>query len=128
MPADQIRVVALGGCGGMGQFAVRTALGFEFVDEFVIADRDEPRAREFAGRCGPKTNSVGVDVTDEDALARVLVLNKNLINLNLNCDNINGAIHRLHLFCITTQEKKCSPSLELQRDWIILGQIYTKLV
>jgi len=26
MPAHQIRVLALGGCGGMGQFAVRTAL------------------------------------------------------------------------------------------------------
>jgi saccharopine dehydrogenase-like NADP-dependent oxidoreductase len=72
MPADKIRVVALGGCGGMGQFAVRTALGFDFVNEIVIADRDQARAREFAERCGPKTSSVGVDVVDEAALAKVL--------------------------------------------------------
>ena len=39
MPADKIRVVALGGCGGMGQFAVRTAIHFDFIDEIVIADR-----------------------------------------------------------------------------------------
>lgn len=72
MPADQIRVVALGGCGGMGQFAVRTALGFDFVKEIVIADRDQARAWEFAGRCGSKTSSAGVDVLDETALANVL--------------------------------------------------------
>ena len=72
MPADKIRVVALGGCGGMGQFAVRTALGFDFVDEIVIGDRDEHRAREFAARCGPRTSSVGVDVLDETALADML--------------------------------------------------------
>jgi saccharopine dehydrogenase-like NADP-dependent oxidoreductase len=56
----------------MGQFAVRTALGFDFVEEIIIADRDQDRAREFAERCGPKTRSVGVDVLDETALANVL--------------------------------------------------------
>ena len=50
MPADKIRVVALGGCGGMGQFAVRTAVDFDFVEEIVVADRDQARAREFAER------------------------------------------------------------------------------
>jgi len=72
MPTEKIRVVALGGCGGMGQFAVRTAIDFDFVDEILIADRDEQGAREFAQRCGPKTSSVGVDVLDEAALAEVL--------------------------------------------------------
>ena len=56
----------------MGQFAVRTALGFDFIDEIVIADRDEQRAREFAEGCGPKTRWVGIDVLDETALANVL--------------------------------------------------------
>lgn len=56
----------------MGQFAVRTAIGFDFVDEIIIADRDQERAREFAERCGPKTSPVGVDVLNEKALADVL--------------------------------------------------------
>jgi saccharopine dehydrogenase-like NADP-dependent oxidoreductase len=56
----------------MGQFAVRTAIDFDFVDEILIADRDEQRAREFAEQCGPKTSSVGVDVMDEAALAKLL--------------------------------------------------------
>lgn len=73
MSAEKIRVVALGGCGGMGQFAVRTAIDFDFVDEIVIADRDERRAREFAEKCGTKASSVAVDVMDETALANTLV-------------------------------------------------------
>jgi saccharopine dehydrogenase-like NADP-dependent oxidoreductase len=72
MSTDKIRVVALGGCGGMGQFAVRTALGFDFVEEIVVADRDENRAREFAEKCGSKASAVAVDVMDETALANVL--------------------------------------------------------
>jgi hypothetical protein len=72
MPIGKIRVVALGGCGGMGQFAVRTALGFDFIDEIVMADRDEQRVRGFAECCGPKTTPVGLDVQDETALANVL--------------------------------------------------------
>jgi saccharopine dehydrogenase (NAD+, L-lysine-forming) len=72
MSAEKIRVVALGGCGGMGQFAVRTAIDFDFVDEIVIADRDEHRAREFAEKCGSKASAVAVDVMDETALANTL--------------------------------------------------------
>ena len=56
----------------MGQFAVRTALGFDFVDEIVIADRDGQRARAFAEKCGSKASAVAVDVLDEIALADLL--------------------------------------------------------
>jgi saccharopine dehydrogenase (NAD+, L-lysine-forming) len=72
MPTEKTRVVALGGCGGLGQFAVRTAIDFDFVDEIVIADRDEHRAREFAEKCGSKASAVAVDVMDETALANTL--------------------------------------------------------
>lgn len=40
-----MKVVALGGCGGMGPYAVRAALTYEFVDEVVIADLDSERDR-----------------------------------------------------------------------------------
>jgi saccharopine dehydrogenase-like NADP-dependent oxidoreductase len=72
MSREGMRVVALGGCGGMGQFAVRTALTFDFVDQIVIADRDGKRARLFAERCGAKAGSVELDIEDSDGLARVL--------------------------------------------------------
>jgi saccharopine dehydrogenase-like NADP-dependent oxidoreductase len=71
MKNERCRVVALGGCGGMGQFAVRTAIDFEFVDEICIADLEEQRARRFAEQCGPKARAIGIDVTDTEALIKL---------------------------------------------------------
>ncbi len=72
MSCEKMKVVALGGCGGMGMFAVRTALDFDFVEEIVIADLDGERARAFAEQCGPKAKSARVDVQDPEALSRIL--------------------------------------------------------
>ena len=35
-----MKLLALGGSGGMGQYAVRAALGYDFVESVVIADRN----------------------------------------------------------------------------------------
>ena len=48
------RVIALGGCGGTGQFAVRT-------------DLDEARAREFAAQRGAKAGYARIDIEDSPA-------------------------------------------------------------
>ena len=56
----------------MGQFAVRTALTFDFVGEIVVADRDEERARAFAGKCGAKATPLRLDVLDSAALGNAL--------------------------------------------------------
>jgi len=68
----KMKIVALGGCGGMGQFAVRTALDFNFLEKIIIADRDEERARSFSEKCGAKTDFVGIDIEDSDALKGLL--------------------------------------------------------
>jgi saccharopine dehydrogenase-like NADP-dependent oxidoreductase len=72
MASEKVRVVALGGCGGMGQFAVRTALSYDFVDEIVIADRDGARAQSFAEQCGSKASAVEIDVQDSEGLVGLL--------------------------------------------------------
>jgi saccharopine dehydrogenase-like NADP-dependent oxidoreductase len=72
MPKKKMRVVALGGCGGMGRFAVRTALTYEFVDEIIIADLDGERARAFAQECGQKVSHKQIDVEDSSALKSLL--------------------------------------------------------
>lgn len=72
MGSGKMKVVALGGCGGMGQFAVRTAIEFDFVDEIVIADRDGERARSFASEFKEKAKPVELDITDSEALKKVL--------------------------------------------------------
>lgn len=61
-----MEVLALGGCGGMGRHAVRTALRFDFVDRVIVADRDH------AAACGSRAAAAGVDVTDAVALRALL--------------------------------------------------------
>jgi len=67
-----MKAVALGGCGGMGRYAVPAVLAYDFVEEVVIADLDGERAAAFAQDCGPKATSIALDVTNADALAKVL--------------------------------------------------------
>jgi saccharopine dehydrogenase-like NADP-dependent oxidoreductase len=72
MSDKQMKIAALGGCGGMGQFAVKTALGFDFVDEIIVADLVGERAKEFASKCGEKVKPLELDITDSDALDKLL--------------------------------------------------------
>lgn len=67
-----MKVVALGGCGDAGRYAVRTAVAFDFVDEVVVADIDGERAASFVVDCGPKATSAQVDVENSESLASVL--------------------------------------------------------
>jgi len=67
-----MRVIALGGTGGMGRVAVRTAAGFDFVDEIVVADRDGEAAERLAASVGPKARGAAVDVRDARTLKEVL--------------------------------------------------------
>jgi len=60
------------GAGGMGRYAARTAAGFEFVDELVVADLDETTACRFAEELDGPTRGERVDVTDDADLARVM--------------------------------------------------------
>lgn len=66
------RVLALGGCGGIGRYAVRTLLADPAIEHIVIADRDGERAAAFASASGPRTSAERLDVTDEAALRRAI--------------------------------------------------------
>ena len=67
-----MRVLALGGSGGMGRFAVRTAVEMDSIESVVVADLNAEVAEAFARKVGPKAQGLGVDVTDtaqiEDAV------------------------------------------------------------
>jgi len=67
-----MKVIALGGTGGMGRYAARTAAGFDFVDQVVVADRDGAAAERFAEELGEKAESAAVDVTDTARLKQVV--------------------------------------------------------
>lgn len=66
-----MRVIVLGGNGGMGRYAVRTAVSLGFVDEVVVADLDGEAASRFATLCGPKASGAAIDARDEAAMTRV---------------------------------------------------------
>ena len=72
MSMEHMRVIALGGCGGMGRFAVQTALNYDFIKEIVIADRNGEMAHSFAKECGPKASYREIDVKDTKALVDLL--------------------------------------------------------
>ena len=69
---EDMRVLALGGAGGMGRHACRAAIGLNGIDELVITDLDGTRAARFAVQLGPGVRSLGLDVTDGAALDAAL--------------------------------------------------------
>lgn len=69
---NPLRVVALGGPGGMGRHAARAAVAMHCVGRVVVADRDGAAAEAFAAVLGPKARAARVDVTDPPGLIALL--------------------------------------------------------
>jgi saccharopine dehydrogenase-like NADP-dependent oxidoreductase len=67
-----LRVLALGGAGGMGRHACRVAASLDRVDDLAVTDLDEARAAAFAASIGPPARSFRLDVTDEASLLTAL--------------------------------------------------------
>jgi saccharopine dehydrogenase-like NADP-dependent oxidoreductase len=65
-----MKLVVLG-AGGMGRYAARTAAGFDFVEQLLVADRDAVASARLAEELGGGARGVRVDVTDAADLARV---------------------------------------------------------
>ena len=63
-----MRILALGGSGGMGRFAVETSMSFDNVSEIIVADINAEEAMKFADSMNEKVSGIGLDVTDIDAL------------------------------------------------------------
>ena len=60
------------GAGGMGGYAARTAAGFPYVEDLLVADRDGQAAQRLAGELGPKAHWISIDVMDEPRLVQIL--------------------------------------------------------
>jgi saccharopine dehydrogenase-like NADP-dependent oxidoreductase len=67
-----MRVLAVGGAGGMGRHACRIAASLNRIDDLVVTDLDEGRAAAFAATIGPPARAFGLDVTDEKPLLAAL--------------------------------------------------------
>ena len=63
-----VKVLALGGSGGMGRFAVSTCMDFDNVEELIVADINTDAAIAFANSMNDKVSGIGLDVTNIDSL------------------------------------------------------------
>lgn len=67
-----MKVLALGGCGGMGQYAVETAHQFDSIEKITVADLNLANATEFASRFDDRVDAAQIDITDEARLKALL--------------------------------------------------------
>ena len=67
-----MRVLAIGGGGGMGRHAVSLIQSFDAVIEITVADLNESSANSFAAEMNSKVSAIGLDVNDSEAMSRAM--------------------------------------------------------
>ena len=67
-----MRVLAIGGSGGMGRHAVSLIQTFGSVQEIIVADLNESSANSFAAEMNSKVSAIGLDVNDTEAMRRAM--------------------------------------------------------
>ena len=67
-----MKILAIGGCGSMGRYAMRIAQNFSSVEKIVIADIDKESAETFARNLNQKVSAMQLDVNDGDALKQAM--------------------------------------------------------
>ena len=67
-----MKVLCLGGSGGMGRHAVRVISKFPELEAITIADLNEEAAKEFANSFDANIKGIGLDVTDNKKMAKAL--------------------------------------------------------
>ncbi|NWH09366.1 MAG: saccharopine dehydrogenase NADP-binding domain-containing protein [Alphaproteobacteria bacterium] len=75
-----MKVLVLGGAGGMGQVASREAVQYPFVDLVTVADLDGRHARSVAHALGPKAVSLRLDVNDRSAMKTAIASHDVVLN------------------------------------------------
>ena len=77
-----MRVLVLGGSGGMGRFASRAISSLRNISLITIADLNAEAAKEFADSFeNNKMAGIGLDVLDKEALKSVLAKHDAVLNL-----------------------------------------------
>ena len=67
-----MKILAIGGCGSMGRYAIRAAQNFSSVDEIIIADINKESAESFAASLNQKVSAIQLDVSDAIALKQAM--------------------------------------------------------
>jgi lysine 6-dehydrogenase len=83
-----MKILALGGCGGMGKIAVQTAVNFDNVTEIIVADRNFEAAKTFSSGFSNKVTPAAVDALDSNSLDELMKT----------CDVVVSTIGPFYLF------------------------------
>ena len=67
-----MKVIILGGCGGMGRYASKTISSFNQIQVLTIADLHKEDAEEFADQLGPHVKGIGLNINDKALLHETL--------------------------------------------------------
>ena len=63
-----MKILALGGSGGMGRFAVRSLINHKAIKKIYIADLNGSSAKEFASNFDDRVEGLELDITNNEAL------------------------------------------------------------
>ena len=67
-----MKVLALGGSGGLGRFSSFAISNYPNISKVTIADLNEANAKEFSNHFDDRFNGIGLDVTDKEHLEKVM--------------------------------------------------------
>ena len=67
-----MKILAIGGCGSMGRYAMRSVQNYNAIEEIIIADINEETAKVFANSLNHKVSAIQLDVNDANALNQAM--------------------------------------------------------
>jgi len=67
-----MKVIILGGCGGMGRYASKAISSFDQIQSLTIADLNKEDAEEFAKQLGSQVKGIGLNINDKELLYETL--------------------------------------------------------
>ena len=67
-----MKVIILGGCGGMGRYASKAISSFDQIQSLTIADLNKEDAEEFAKQLGSHVEGIGLNINDKELLHEAL--------------------------------------------------------
>ena len=67
-----MKVIILGGCGGMGRYASKMISSFDQIQMLTVADLHKEDAEEFTNQLGPHVRGIGLNINDKEHLHETL--------------------------------------------------------
>ena len=67
-----MKILAIGGCGSMGRYAMRSLQNYSAIEEIIIADINKENAEVFADSLNHKVSAIQLDVNDANALNQAM--------------------------------------------------------